>query len=74
VHSSAPPASAGRLLENLRQGRALLIQQCEECLLLEGLKKEFAGETELEQLLQTARKFEEQKRATGHRQDRPGLT
>jgi serine/threonine-protein kinase len=66
VHSErAARERRARLLENLRQGRALLIQQkYEECLkLLEGLKKEFAGETELEQLLQTAREgFEEQKR------------
>ncbi len=66
VHSErASRERRARLLENLRQGRALLIQQkYEDCLkLLEGLKKEFAGETELEQLLQTAREgFEEQKR------------
>ncbi|HXE74719.1 MAG TPA: protein kinase [Candidatus Xenobia bacterium] len=66
VHSErAARERRARLLENLRQGRALLIQQkYEDCLrLLESLKKEFAGETELEQLLQTAREgFEEQKR------------
>ncbi|MGH9787079.1 MAG: tetratricopeptide repeat protein, partial [Candidatus Acidiferrales bacterium] len=66
VHSErAGRERRARLLENLRQARNLLIQQnYESCIqLLEGLKKEFAGEAELEQLLQTARDgFEEQKR------------
>jgi len=66
VHSErAGRERRARLLENLRQARNLLIQQnYDSCIkLLEGLKKEFAGEAELEQLLQTARDgFEEQKR------------
>ena len=66
VHSErAGRERRARLLENLRQARNLLIQQSyESCIqLLEGLTKEFAGEAELEQLLQTARDgFEEQKR------------
>ncbi|MGH9863316.1 MAG: protein kinase domain-containing protein, partial [Candidatus Acidiferrales bacterium] len=55
-----------RLHENMRQARALLIQQkYEDCVKqLEGLEKEFPQDEELKQLLQTAREgWEDQKKA-----------